>query len=63
MLQKGDENKSIQGLPTKRKAIIGALGPSSNAPRGNQKTQQQEKAMKALLEKGFVEYYFVMTRL
>ena len=24
-------------------------------------TQQQEKAMKAQLEKGFVEYYFVMT--
>ena len=61
VLQKGDENKSIQGLPTKRKAIIGAWAPLQMPLEEIKSTQQQEKAMKALLEKGFVEYYFVMT--
>jgi hypothetical protein len=59
--QKEIENESIQGLPTKRKAVIGAWAPYQMLLEEIKSPQQQEKAMKALLEKGFVEYYFVMT--
>lgn len=37
------------------------MTPSLNPLAEIKSTQQQEKAMKAQLEKGFVEYYFVMT--
>jgi hypothetical protein len=59
--QKEDENKSIQELQVERKAIVGAWAPYQMPLEEIQSTQQQEKAIKALLEKGFVEYYFVMT--
>lgn len=61
ILQKEDENKSIQELLAKRKAIVGAWVPYQTPLEEIQGTQQQEKAIKALLEKGFVDYYFVMT--
>jgi hypothetical protein len=62
LLQKeGNENESMTKLLAKRKSVIGAWAPYQTPLEEIQDTRQQERDIKALLEKGFNEYYFVMT--
>jgi len=62
ILQKEEnENESMTKLLAKRKSVIGAWAPYQIPLEEIQDTRQQERAIKALLEKGFNEYYFVMT--
>jgi hypothetical protein len=51
----------VHAQEEKRKAIIGAWAPHQRPLEKIQDIGQQQEAMKALLVKGFVEYYFVMT--
>jgi hypothetical protein len=62
MLQKEEkENESMTKLLAKRKSVIGAWAPYQTPLEEIQDIRQQEKAVEVLLEKGFTEYYFVMT--
>lgn len=55
--------ESMQEPLEKRKAIVGAWAPYQTPVEEIIDTEQQVKAIKGLLEKGFVEYYFLMTDL
>jgi hypothetical protein len=62
ILQKEEkENESMTKSLAKRKSVIGAWAPYQTPLEEIQDIRQQEKAVEALLEKGFSEYYFVMT--
>ncbi|MGA7542290.1 MAG: hypothetical protein WBW34_04425, partial [Nitrososphaeraceae archaeon] len=55
------QQQQVHAQEEKRKAIIGAWAPYQRPLEKIQDVGQQQEAMKALLAKGFVEYYFVMT--
>jgi hypothetical protein len=55
------QQQQVHAQEEKRKAIIGAWAPYQRPLEKIQDVGQQQEAMKSLLAKGFVEYYFVMT--
>ena len=58
-----NENKSIQGLPTKRNAIIGAWAPLQMPLEKIKSTEQQEKSYESTIRKGFRRILFSYDRL